>query len=197
LDQVLPCYTKGSRSRTDNCPKTKAKIEAIFIEGHADSDAYHPVAAAEPRPRVSGNMPQISSESSTRSVSPLFSPLLSGSQVQSQVQQPRRPVVLRASRDTHPPKDNLDLSALRATTTYRELLQVKPELGQFKSPNDTPVLSVSGYGQDRQLDRKPNENEDDFKKRNRRIDLRIIMATPRSRDARQLQQDIDRLESHK
>jgi hypothetical protein len=40
LDQVLPCYTLGSRSRQDNCPKTKAKIEAIFIEGHADTDIY-------------------------------------------------------------------------------------------------------------------------------------------------------------
>jgi hypothetical protein len=40
LDHVLPCYTTGIRSRTDNCPRTKAKIEAIFIEGHADSDAY-------------------------------------------------------------------------------------------------------------------------------------------------------------
>jgi hypothetical protein len=56
------------------------------------------------------------------------------------------------------------------------------------------VLSVSGYGQDRQLPRKPDENDEDYKKRNRRIDLRIIMATPRSKDARQMQQDIDRLE---
>jgi len=34
LDQVLPCYTIGNRSRADNCPTTKAKVEAIFIEAH-------------------------------------------------------------------------------------------------------------------------------------------------------------------
>jgi flagellar motor protein MotB len=191
LDQVLPCYTTGLRSRQENCPKTKAKIEAIFIEGHADSDAYRP-ATTEQRRRGPGNIPQITPESSARSTLPAF-PLFSGTQVQ----QPRHLFVPRASRDNHPPKDNLDLSALRATTTYRELLRVKPELGQFKGPNDTPVLSVSGYGQDRQLRRKPDEGEDDFKKRNRRIDLRIIMATPKSKDARQMQEDIDRLEPRK
>src|SRR2546423_437448 len=36
LDQVLPCYTGGPRSRQNDCPKSKAKVEAIFIEGHAD-----------------------------------------------------------------------------------------------------------------------------------------------------------------
>jgi chemotaxis protein MotB len=186
LDQVLPCYTTGPRSGKDNCPKTKSKIEAIFIEGHADSDAYHPTVPTEQRRGGAGNSWQTAPESSIRSASPL-QPFLGG-----QVQEPRRAFTLRASRDNHPPKDNLDLSALRATTTYRELLRVKPELGQFKSPNNTPVLSVSGYGQDRQLLRKPDESDVDYKKRNRRIDLRLIMATPRSKDARQMQQDIDR-----
>jgi flagellar motor protein MotB len=193
LDQVLPCYTTGARSRRDNCPKTKAKIEAIFIEGHADSDAYHVAVATEQRRRGTANAPQINPETSVRPASPPFS-FFSGSQVQPpQAQQPPRSFVSRVSRDNRPPKDNLDLSALRATTTYRELLRVKPELGQFKSPNSTPVLSVSGYGQDRQLRRKPDEQEEEYKKRNRRIDLRIIMATPRSIDALQMQQDIDRL----
>src|SRR4051794_16226767 len=40
LNQVLPCYTSGTRSRQANCPQTKAKIEAIFIEGHADPTPY-------------------------------------------------------------------------------------------------------------------------------------------------------------
>ena len=42
LDLVLPCYTTGPLSRERDCPKTKAKVEAIFIEGNADSDAFHP-----------------------------------------------------------------------------------------------------------------------------------------------------------
>src|SRR5580700_12202952 len=49
LDQVLPCYTGGGRSKSDRCPNTKAKIEAIFIEGHADADPFHPATVVEQR----------------------------------------------------------------------------------------------------------------------------------------------------
>jgi flagellar motor protein MotB len=58
LDEVLPCYTAGPRSREDNCPRTKAKIEAIFIEGHADSDPFRPaVIPSQIRPQVSRPQP--------------------------------------------------------------------------------------------------------------------------------------------
>lgn len=82
-------------------------------------------------------------------------------------------------------KDNLDLSAMRATNTYRALLAgLTPEevsagrstlkiLCSKKSPQAPcePILSVSGYG-----DTRPIIGED--LSRNRRIDLRIIMLTP-------------------
>jgi outer membrane protein OmpA-like peptidoglycan-associated protein len=83
-------------------------------------------------------------------------------------------------------KDNLDLSAIRATNTYRALLAgLTPEevsagrstlkiLCSKKSPQAPcePILSVSGYGETRPI------GED--LSRNRRIDLRIIMLTPDS-----------------
>src|ERR1700732_3384339 len=52
LDQVLPCYPSGPRSKQSDCPTTKAKVEAIFIEGHADSDRFRsPPAVVPPNPR--------------------------------------------------------------------------------------------------------------------------------------------------
>jgi hypothetical protein len=110
LDQVLPCYTVGSRSRRDNCPKTKAKIEAIFIEGHADTDIYsrraRPAAAQASPPQAETGLSFFQ-----RDHSPANPP----------TQADNRPSFTIAS---GPPKDNLDLSALRATSTYRELLRV-------------------------------------------------------------------------
>jgi flagellar motor protein MotB len=184
LDHVLPCYTTGTRSRVVNCPRTKAKVEAIFIEGHADSDAYRGASTGEQRRR--GTVIPLNSEDMARSSSAPF-PFLQGTQLQT-----RQSVLVRRPVD-HPPRDNLDLSALRATTTYRELLRVKPELTHFQSPNSTPVLSVSGYGQDRPLPRKADESDEEYKKRNRRIDLRIIMAAPRSKDAKEMQRQIDQM----
>ena len=188
LDHVLPCYTTGSRSRADNCPRTKARIEAIFVEGHADSDAYRGASTGEQRRR--GTIIPVNSEGTVRAGSTSF-PFLQGTQIPA-----RQSVLVRRSAD-HPPRDNLDLSALRATTTYRELLRVKPELAHFKSPSSTPVLSVSGYGQDRPLPRKADESDEEYKKRNRRIDLRIIMAVPRSKDAKEMQRQIDQIGQRK
>jgi flagellar motor protein MotB len=163
LDQVLPCYTAGPRSREDNCPRTKAKIEAIFIEGHADSDPFRP-ALTPPQRR-----PDAASEPTTQKVV-------------------RRTIPVPAA--NVPPIDNLDLSALRATTTFRELRRAKQELSEYLSPHNTPVLSVSGYGEYRPVAPEPGESAETYKQRNRRIDIRILMSAPRSEDARQLQRAI-------
>jgi chemotaxis protein MotB len=182
LDQVLPCYTLGPRSRQDNCPKTKAKIEAIFIEGHADTDIYQ----RKNKPII----PSIGSSTEGGSVFSLFrrdNPPSSPSS-----QSDNRPASVTPSA---PPKDNLDLSALRATSTFRELLRVKRELGLYLNPNGKPVLSVSGYGEYRPVASEPGETPDSIKQRSRRIDLRILMATPKSEDAKQMQRDLQRLET--
>ena len=75
-------------------------------------------------------------------------------------------------------KDNWDLSVNRATNTYRELVTLNSNLESLcvrKSDRCDPILSVSGYGEKRPVDL---GNSDEAKKRNRRIDLRIIMVKP-------------------
>ena len=73
--------------------------------------------------------------------------------------------------------DNWELSAFRAINIYQQLTMASPLLGELRSGGKT-VLGVSGYGESRPL----NDNRDkDEKKLNRRIDLRFIMETPRSR----------------
>lgn len=76
--------------------------------------------------------------------------------------------------------DNLDLSVLRATNTYRALLAATPGLGVMRNRPagqgvPQPILSVSGYGADRPV--APGDTPD-AKRRNRRIDLRFLMASP-------------------
>lgn len=176
LDAVLPCYTTGSRSRVDDCPnkKARAQIEAIFIEGHADSDPYK-------NPANGRTIPQMAAATGKHSVEVTVAPsdqrssllpFLNRTNALPAVQagpEPRRPANL-------PPRDNLDLSALRATSTFRELMKALPDLAEYMSPDNKSVLSVSGYGEYRPLARSDGEALDKYKQRNRRIDLRILMA---------------------
>ena len=79
--------------------------------------------------------------------------------------------------------DNMDLSALRATNTFRALAQAAPRLNTLHNlpasdPASSPILSVSGYGPDRPI---PGSGTDEAAKAaNRRIDLRFLMETPQS-----------------
>ena len=73
-------------------------------------------------------------------------------------------------------KDNWDLSVARAKNTYLELAKASPELELLKNEEGQPLLSFSAYA-----DRRPiigNETESGRQK-NRRIDLRFIMALPK------------------
>lgn len=119
----LPCYSfRASAERPAFCEATDDHIEAIFIEGHTDSD-----------PISGGRM-----------------------------------------------RDNWDLSSIRATNTFRILVEYRPELLQFLSgpagvPSSEPLLSVAGYADQRPLARGSDEAS---KSRNRRIDIRVLMAGP-------------------
>ena len=119
MADVLPCYTYPRRKV--GCRDTPHSIDAIFIEGHTDSDP------------------------------------LTG---------------------TGPISDNMDLSALRATNTFRAMQQATAGLAALHNREDRPILSVSGYGADRPV---PGNNGTDAaaKSRNRRIDLRFLMETPK------------------
>jgi chemotaxis protein MotB len=80
-------------------------------------------------------------------------------------------------------RDNWDLSVARATNTYRELTRRRIDLAERcsrKRERCEPVLSVSGYGPQRPV--AIGDTAED-KRRNRRIDLRIIMVAPNSDEA--------------
>jgi flagellar motor protein MotB len=78
--------------------------------------------------------------------------------------------------------DNLDLSVQRATTTYRVLLPPGSPLTRLMNAPGAgaqPVFSVSGYGPDRPVP--GNDGIDPVSlAKNRRIDLRFLMVTPRA-----------------
>lgn len=73
--------------------------------------------------------------------------------------------------------DNMDLSALRATNTFRTMRQMAPTLEAMQTSEGRPILSVSGYGKDRPV---ANGSSEEAKKQNRRIDLRFLMETPKN-----------------
>jgi chemotaxis protein MotB len=87
-------------------------------------------------------------------------------------------------------RDNLALSAERATNTYRFMVGASDALGalclRHADQTCTPILGVSGYG-----DRRPIATNDtpEGQALNRRIDFRIIMATP---DLGQIENALDR-----
>lgn len=120
LEAVLPCYTYPRRQ--DNCRSTTHGVDAIFIEGHTDSDPYlgHSII-----------------------------------------------------------KGNLELSALRATETYRRMTERASGLEGLSNRDGRPVLSVSGYGAARPID---SGEDEEAKSQNRRIDLRFLMETPPDED---------------
>ncbi|MBI1340425.1 OmpA family protein [bacterium] len=124
LSQRVPCYAHdASGVRPERCAPNPHSVEAIFIEGHTDSD-----------------------------------PISSNGRI----------------------RDNWDLSAARAANTYRLLRDFHPDLEALQSrvasdPRAAPLFSVAGYA-----DRRPVQEGDDeaAKARNRRIDLRFVMAEP-------------------
>ena len=76
--------------------------------------------------------------------------------------------------------DNWDLSVVRATNTYRALVRLSPDLAlrcARKPQGCEPVLSVSGYGPQRPVPGKA-ESPEEQRRRDRRIDLRILMVAP-------------------
>lgn len=74
---------------------------------------------------------------------------------------------------------NTNLSAARATTAYSLMIETVPELRNYRSFKDQPVMSFAGYGPDRPI--KPNDTPENMAT-NRRIDLRFIMVTPAGTD---------------
>ncbi|PJK28315.1 hypothetical protein [Minwuia thermotolerans] len=79
--------------------------------------------------------------------------------------------------------DNYDLSARRAAEMFRVMIGSNDRrLMKFRNLSGHPVMSFAGYGELRQLPRLPGASETDNNRRNRRIDLRLILQLPRSVD---------------
>lgn len=79
-------------------------------------------------------------------------------------------------------RSNWELSAARATNTYAAMVAKRPDLEELQNPEGQALLSVSGYGEKRPLS--PDSNStDEGRRANRRIDIRLIMATPQYEEA--------------
>ncbi len=76
-----------------------------------------------------------------------------------------------------PDNTNLTLSTGRANATFFAMTMRQPSLTAHLNTQEQPVLSVAGYGEMRPV---TDNASAEGKATNRRIDLRIIMYTPRS-----------------
>ncbi len=83
---------------------------------------------------------------------------------------------------------NIELSTARANDAFFTMLRSQDDLLSYRNIRGQPVISVAGYGEMRPI--APNETPAG-KAENRRIDLRLIMYTPRdSEQVERIQQDI-------
>ncbi|HWE73522.1 MAG TPA: OmpA family protein [Stellaceae bacterium] len=72
-------------------------------------------------------------------------------------------------------QSNWDLSAARASQTFAQLVAGSPSLAGLKNDQAAMLIGVSGYGEYRPVD---TTGTPEGLRRNRRIELRFIMATP-------------------
>jgi outer membrane protein OmpA-like peptidoglycan-associated protein len=83
---------------------------------------------------------------------------------------------------------NIDLSTDRANDAFFTMLSSQEDLLSYLNIRGQPVISVAGYGEMRPV--APNDTPEG-KAENRRIDLRLIMYTPRDREqVERIQQQI-------
>lgn len=74
---------------------------------------------------------------------------------------------------------NLNLSSKRAVSTY-EVMTNHRELRNYYSPDKREIFGISGFGDTRPI--RLNNNSEN-RRANRRIDIRVIMYIPRSKQA--------------
>lgn len=72
---------------------------------------------------------------------------------------------------------NWDLSIRRSLNTWQYMSEFDPELTKLINHNQQPFFSVSGYGKQRPI--RPNDT-DENKRKNRRVDIRLVMAAPKA-----------------
>jgi flagellar motor protein MotB len=72
-------------------------------------------------------------------------------------------------------RDNWDLSVARAKNTYLELIKNEKSLENLENDKGQPLVSFSAYAGRRPISTNDSEAE---RRKNRRIDIRLIMAPP-------------------
>lgn len=91
-------------------------------------------------------------------------------------------------------RSNWELSAARAIQVYNELTQAAPILARLENDaylvdgHGEKLFGVSGYAEYRPVD--PSETED-ARAHNRRIDLRFLMATPRTGELEKIREKLN------
>lgn len=88
----------------------------------------------------------------------------------------------------NPIGDNWRLSAARAISTFQELRTAAPQLDELRNERGQRLFSVSGYSEYRP--RRENDTEEG-RRANRRIDLRVLMRAPIPEDLRQLDEEVN------
>lgn len=76
-------------------------------------------------------------------------------------------------------RDNLELSSMRAAEVFRMLVGCEPSLRKLQNGEQLEILSVSGYGATRLVDKDRPLHE-----QNRRIDLRFLMELPAAQEVK-------------
>ena len=84
-------------------------------------------------------------------------------------------------------QNNLQLSARRASNTFETLVSATPQLVQFQNPAGQSIMSVTGFGSQRPIASNQIRSE---RAKNRRIDIRIEMYSPRD------EEELNLLRSH-
>jgi chemotaxis protein MotB len=84
-------------------------------------------------------------------------------------------------------QNNWELSAARASETFAALVGAYPGLGMLKNDKGERLIGVSGYGEYRPVD---PASSDDAKQKNRRIELRFMMAAPQRVDGDPVKNEI-------
>lgn len=100
-------------------------------------------------------------------------------------------VFIEGHTDNVYPEGNLKLSTDRAANTYSELIKTRGDIEELKNGDGQALLSVSGYGEKRPVEIAKENDTPEHKEMNRRIELRIIMATPKSESAPPVIEDIE------
>lgn len=75
-------------------------------------------------------------------------------------------------------RNNWELSAARSISTFKTLLSFQPQLDSLRNQAEKPIFSVSGYADTRNAEMEEPLPVVQKRQRDRRIDIRFIMATP-------------------